>query len=91
MREELNFISNSKKEDKIIITSLTSKTAMPMSSEEKRTWLNTLVGEVLDKIKPEASLGSRNSRVIPVVEVKLDSSELAKRIRKGFGEKKIWS
>ena len=95
MREELDFISNTKKEDKIIITGLTSKTAMPESGEEKRTWLNTLVGEILDKIEPEASkhvtftsLGSRNSRIIPVVEVKLDSSELAKKIRKGFGEKK---
>jgi hypothetical protein len=38
MREKLDYISNSKMEDKIIITGLTSKTAMLISGEKKRTW-----------------------------------------------------
>ena len=95
MREELDFISNCKKEDKIIITGITSKSAMPTAGEEKKKWINSMVGEVLDKIVPDASkhiaftsLGSRNTRIIPVVEVKMDSRDLAVKIRKGFWEKK---
>ena len=91
IREELDYISNSKKEDKIIITGLTSKTPMPTTSEEKKKWLNQIVGETLEKIVPDSSkhviftsLGSRNARVIPFVEVKLDSREMAFRIRKEF-------
>ena len=36
IREEIDFIANMKKEDKIIITGLTSKIPMPTQSEEKR-------------------------------------------------------
>jgi hypothetical protein len=95
IREELDFISNSKKEDKIVITGLTSKIPMPKASEEKRKWLDKIVGVVLEKIVPDSSkhviftsLGSRNSIVIPLVEVRLDSRELAMKIRKEFSAKK---
>jgi hypothetical protein len=37
IREEIDFITNAKKEDRIIITGLTSKTPMPMQSEEKKS------------------------------------------------------
>jgi hypothetical protein len=60
---------------------------MSKSSEDKNKWLNTIVGVILDKIVPNtskhlifSSLGSRNSRAIPLVEVKLDSRELAMKI-----------
>ena len=36
MREELDYISNAKKEDKIIITGLSSKTLMPTAGDEKK-------------------------------------------------------
>ena len=95
IREELDYISNAKKEDKIIITGLTSKTMMPTASEEKRMWLRKIVGDVLDKIVPDStkhiifcSLGNRNKRDIPLVEVKLDSRDLALKIRKEFSKKK---
>ena len=95
IREEMDYISNTKKEDRIIVTGLTSKTPMPKASEEKKKWLDNIVGEVLERIVPDASkhvvfssLGSRNSRVIPLVEVKLDSRELAVKIRKDFSNKK---
>ena len=95
IREEMDYISNTKKEDRIIITGLTSKTPMPKASEEKKKWLDNIVGEVLERIVPDASkhvvfssLGSRNSRVIPLVEVKLDSRELAVKVRKDFSNKK---
>ncbi len=95
LREELDTISNAKKEDKLIITGLSSKSPMPTTSDEKRSWLHKIVGEVLDKIVPESSkhivfssLESRNSRILPLVEVKLDSKELAMKIRKEFSAKK---
>ena len=68
---------------------------MPTAGDEKKRWLRKIVGDVLDKIVPDTtkhivfcSLGSRNSRVIPLVEVKLDSRELALRIRKEFSNLK---
>jgi hypothetical protein len=67
---------------------------MPTNSEDKRKWLITIVGEVLKKIVPDfskhiifTSLGSRNTATIPLVEVKMDSRELAKKIRKEFSAK----
>jgi hypothetical protein len=68
---------------------------MPTASEEKRMWLRKIVGDVLDKIVPDStkhiifcSLGNRNKRDIPLVEVKLDSRDLALKIRKEFSKKK---
>jgi hypothetical protein len=43
IREELDFASNTKKEDKIIITGLTCLTPAPALAEEKKIWLNTLL------------------------------------------------
>jgi hypothetical protein len=86
--EQLDFISNAKKEDNIIIMGLMSKSRMATSCEEKRTWIHKIVGEILDKIVSDSSkhdiffsLDSRNSRVKPFLEVKLDSREL----KKNFG------
>jgi hypothetical protein len=42
-------ISNSKKEDKIVITGLKSKTPMPKPSEKKRKWLDKIVGDDFGK------------------------------------------
>ena len=36
VREELDLVSNTKKEDRIVITGLTSKTPMPEGFEEKK-------------------------------------------------------
>ncbi len=95
IREEIDFMANIKKEDRMIITGLNSKIPMPKQTEEKKKWLNDIVGEILNKIEPGAashivfaSLGSRNQRFIPLVEVKLDSRDLAMKIRKQFAQKK---
>jgi hypothetical protein len=68
---------------------------MPRASEEKRMSLRKIVGDVLDKIVPDStkhiifwSLGNRNTRVIPLVEVKLDNRDLALKIHKEFSKKK---
>jgi hypothetical protein len=95
MKDELDYISNAKKEDKISITGLSSKTLMPTASDEKKKWHKKIVGEVLDRIVPDStkhivfcSLGSRNSRFIPQVEVKLYSRQLALKIRKELSSMK---
>jgi hypothetical protein len=95
IREEIDFMANVKKKDRMIITGLNSKIPMPKQTEEKKKWLNDMVGEVLNKIEPGASdhiifssLGSRNQRFIPLIEVKLDSRELAMKIRRQFAQKK---
>ena len=95
IREEIDFMANAKKEDRLIITGLTSKTPMPTQSEEKKKWLNGIVGEILEKIEIGASkhilfasLASKNQRFIPLVEVKLDNRDLAVKIRKQFSAKK---
>ena len=62
---------------------------------KEKKWLNDIVGEVLNKIEPGASqhilfasMGSRNQKYISLVEVELDSRELAMKIRKQFAAKK---
>jgi hypothetical protein len=94
LSRRIGFYLKQKKEDKLIITGLTSKTPMPTNSDDKRKWLNTIVGEVLEMIVPDSSkhiiftlLGSRNAMTIPLVEVKMDSKELATKIRKEFSTK----
>jgi hypothetical protein len=68
---------------------------MPTAGVEKKTWLNSIVEDILNKIEPGASehilfcsLGSRNSKVKQLVEVRLDNRELVIKIRKQFDEKK---
>ena len=72
IRDELDAISNTKKEDKIVITGLTNKTPMPQDMEGRRKWLNEMVGGVLDSILADSSkdvkfidLGKKNTRISP--------------------------
>jgi len=94
-REELDTAANKLKEDRIIITGLTSKTPPPMDRAKKREWLSSLVIDTLKKISPEfdgkigfINQGKNNGRDIPMVEVKLLSVEVAIGIRKAFAEKR---
>jgi hypothetical protein len=45
MWEDIDVISNTNKEDKMIITGLASKTPKPMGAEEARKWLKNIVSE----------------------------------------------
>jgi hypothetical protein len=94
-REELDTAANKLKEDRIIMTGLTSKTPPPMDRVKKREWLSNLVIDTLKKIKPDfdgkigfINQGKNNGRDIPMVEVKLTSVEVAIGIRKAFAEKR---
>ena len=95
IREELDFLSNTKKEDRIIVTGLTSKSPMPATIEAKKKWLKDLVGEILEKIETGSSehilnvmQGWKGANNIPLAEVRMDSVDLASRLRKQFAEKK---
>ena len=95
IREELDFLSNTKKQDRIVITGLSSRIPSPVSVEEKKKWLRDIVGGVLNQIETGASehilnivqgWNGRNS--IPLAEVRMDSEVLATSLRKKFAEKK---
>ena len=55
IRDELDAISNSKKEDRIVVTGLTNSVPMPQSIDGKRKWLNEMVVGVLEGIVPGSS------------------------------------
>ena len=95
IREELDSIANTKKENRIIITGLTNPVPMPAESGAKYQWLNDMVCSILNKIDPDnpgrilfISHGKNDGRAVPMVEVKIDSAEAALRVRKIFAQKK---
>ncbi len=50
VREEIDFNANIKKEDRIIITGLSSNTPMPHTAKEKRNWHRLIVATALKKL-----------------------------------------
>ena len=95
IREDVDTISNTHKEDKMIISGMVSKTPRPAGREEARKWLRDIVTEVLEDIEKGSSKeiifisqGRSNNRNIPLAEVRLSSKEVSKRLRKKFAEKK---
>jgi hypothetical protein len=94
-REELDTISNKAKEDRIVITGLTSATAPPRDWTPRKEWLRKLVVDTLKKVYPEfngnlgfINQGKNNGRDIPMVEAKCESVAVAAAIRKSFAEKR---
>jgi hypothetical protein len=94
-REELDTSSNKAKEDRIVITGLTSTTPPPVDKELKKTWLRNLILEVIKRVKPDfdgtlgfINQGKSNGRDMPMVEVRLNSAEVAGAVRKAFAEKR---
>jgi hypothetical protein len=95
LREEMDHTANTKKEDHIIITGLTSKTPMPHQAKDRQDWLRNIVGSIINEIVTDSSKnivlirqGRKNGTEIPLVEVKMDSREIAQKIRKEFAAKK---
>jgi len=94
-REELDTAANKLKEDRVIMTGLTSTIPPPRDREQKKAWLKTLVMETMMRIKPDfdgvigfLNQGKHNGKDIPMVEVKLNSIEAATGLRKAFAEKR---
>ena len=95
VREELDLVTNTKKEDRIIITGLTSKTAKPEGYENRKEWLRKIIDTLLNQIVPGSSekikfinQGRNWGKDIPMAEVKLDTKESAFKIRNAFVTKK---
>ena len=95
IREDVDFISNTNKEDKMMISGLTSKTPRPSGREEIKKWLKDMVTEALEAIETGSSKeiifisqGRSNNRDVPLAEVRMTSKEVAIRLRKLFAQKK---
>jgi len=95
IREEMDSATNRQKEDKIVITGITSKEYPPPDPAQRKIWLKTIVEGIIKSVAPDfvgqivfVNQGKTNGKIIPLVEVKLDSVENANTIRKAFAEKK---
>ena len=51
----MDAMSNRNKEDKMIITGLSSRIPRPTGGDEAKKWLKNIVSELLDKIEKEVS------------------------------------
>ena len=94
-REELDTIANKAKEDRIVMTGLTSSTPPPREWGPRKEWLRLLVVDTLKKILPDfngklgfINQGKNNGRDIPMAEVKFETVEVATKIRKAFAEQR---
>jgi hypothetical protein len=94
-REELDTATNKTKEDRVIMTGLTSSIPPPKDKVQRSQWIRQVVVDTLKKIKPDfdgkigfVNQGKNNGREIPMVEVKVGSVEIATGLRKAFADKR---
>jgi hypothetical protein len=95
LREEMDFATNKQKEDRIVVTGLTSSVPPPTDPAAKKLWIRKIVEDIFKKISPDfagvihyINQGKSNGRMIPLVEVKLDSAANALILRKAFADKR---
>ena len=90
--EEIDHLINVKKENKLIVTGLESRTAMPNDKVEGKKWMNEMVGSALDYLVKESSKeiafiaqGRRMEKgVTTMFEVRMKERDLAVKVRKSF-------
>ena len=95
LREDLDFMTNVKNEDRIIVTGLTSTVPPPQNHDEKITWIRNIAKEFVKTIDPESSekinfvkQGRSNDKEIPMAEIRFETREIASKIRKMFVDKR---
>ena len=95
IREELDYLANAKKEDRIILSGLSSTIPKPTSQIEAREWINEIAKLALETIVPEAramvqfvSANRSFGSAVPVCEVKIKDKEGAMKIRKEYGKQR---
>ena len=95
LREEMDAASNKTKEDRIVITGITSKEVPPVDPGQKKIWIQKIVLDIFAALIPDfggkivfINQSKSNGHHIPLVEVKLDTKENAAALRKAFAEKK---
>jgi hypothetical protein len=91
IREELDSAANLKREDRVVVNGITSKTPLPTDNRQRLEKLKDLAMEIFLEIKPDfkgrilfASQGRSADHDLPSVEVKIDKVEHAIAIRKAF-------
>jgi hypothetical protein len=94
-REEMDTAANKLKEDRIVMTGLTSTSPPPVDAERKKVWIRKVVTDTIKRFKPDfdgklgfINQGKNNGKDIPMVEVKMESVEVATSVRKAFAEKR---
>jgi hypothetical protein len=95
LREESDTMANKAKEDRVVITGITSKSAPPTDPEQRKTWIKKIASDIFESLIPDfqgqihfVNQARNKGTHIPLIEVKLDSVENATKIRKAFAEKK---
>jgi hypothetical protein len=95
IREEMDTTTNKQREDRVVITGITSSVIQPSDPAQKKIWIRDIVKNIFNSIIPDfageivyVNQGKSDGRFIPLVEVKLNSVENASLIRKTFAEKK---
>jgi len=95
LREESDTMANKAKEDRVVITGITSKSAPPTDPEQQKTWIKKIASDIFELLIPDfqgqihfVNQARNKGTHIPLIEVKLDSVENATKIRKAFAEKK---
>ena len=95
MREDFDTLSNKTKEDRLIITGITSKVMPPTDPEERKKWIRKIVQDIFATLIPDfggkilfVNQMRNKGYHIPLVEVKLDSTANAALIRRAFADKK---
>ena len=93
IREELDFLANVKKEDRVVVTGLTSNVAMPTGLDEGKRWVDDIVKTALEGIVSGSAnmiqfinSGRSYRGEVPVCEVKMKEKGWAEKIRKEFGK-----
>jgi hypothetical protein len=83
-QEELDFFSNTRKEDRIVVSELTSQIPMSSKTDARKKWLKGLVRAASNKVDLNSLVhivnvmqGWKGSNNVLVVEVRMDSTELA--------------
>jgi uncharacterized membrane protein YgcG len=91
IREELDAAANLKREDRVVVNGITSKSPLPSDNRQRLEKLKELAMDIFKEIKPDfvgkilfASQGRTAEGSLPTVEVKLDKVEHAIAIRKAF-------
>ena len=92
IREEMDHLINTKKENKLIVTGLESRSAMPADKVEGKKWMDELVGAALDYLVKDSSKeiafimpGRKIEKGVPTMfEVRMKDKEIALKVRKGF-------
>ena len=93
LREDIDFMTNVRNEDRIVLTGLTATTPPPQKQEEKVAWIRNIVKEFIKTLDPESSekinfvkQGRSKDKDIPMAEVRFETKEIASALRRKFVE-----